>query len=115
MDDLVELLEEAHCLKVLVSSILIGDPLTGLSRVIEVHHGGDRIHAQTVDMILVQPEHRAGKQEGPDFVASEIVNQSAPVLMFALARILVLVKARAIEERESVAILGESVRRPNPE
>ena len=107
MDDLVELLDEGDRLQVFVSAILIGNPLARLPRIVEVEHGGDGIHAQAVDMVLVQPEHRTGKQEGADFVAPEIVNQGAPVLMLALAGILMLVKARAIEERESVAILGE--------
>ena len=107
MDDLVELLDESDRLQVFVSPILIGDPLARLPRVVEVQHGGDGVHAQAVDMVLVQPEHRAGKQEGADFIAPEIVNQGAPVLMLALARVLMLVKARAVEERESVAILGE--------
>src|SRR5271165_32744 len=58
-------------------------------------------------MILVKPEQRAGKQEGAHFIALVIVNQGAPILMFSLARVCMLVKVRAVEERESVPILGE--------
>ena len=107
MDDLVELLDEGDCLQVFVSAVLIGDPLSRLAGIVQVEHGGDGIHAQAVDMVFVQPEHRTGKEEGADFIAPKIVNQGAPVLVLALARILMLVKARAVEVRKSVAILGE--------
>ena len=107
MNDLVELLDESDRLEVFVSAILIGDPLSRLPRVVEVQHGGDGIHAQAVDMVLVQPEHRAGKQEGADFIAPEIVNQGPPVLMLALAWILMFVKARAVEERSPWPSLGK--------
>src|SRR5271157_3882144 len=108
MDDLIKLLDEGDRLQVFMTPELIGDPLARLPRVVQVEHGGDGIHAQAVDMVLVQPEHRTGEQESAAFIAPEIVNQGAPVLMFALARILMLVKASAVEERESVAILRET-------
>src|SRR5271165_7278124 len=107
MDNLIKLFDEGDRLQVFMTPELIGDPLARLPRVVQVEHGGDGVHAKAVDMVLVQPEHGAGEQKSADFIAPEIVNQGAPVLMFALARILMLVKARAVKERESVAILRE--------
>ena len=39
-DELVRALEECHGLEVLVAAVHVGDPLTGLARVVEVEHRG---------------------------------------------------------------------------
>ena len=35
-------------------------PLAGLAAIIQVQHGGDRVHAESVDMELIQPEAGVG-------------------------------------------------------
>ena len=61
---------------------------------------------------LIQPEQRAGKQERAHFVAPVVIDERAPVLVFALARVGVLVKVRAVEEGEAVPVFGEMRRHP---
>ena len=90
----------------------LGSPLAGLARVVQVEHGGDGVHAQTVDVVLVQPEQGARDQEGADLVAAVVEDQRAPVLVLALARVGVLVERRAVEERQAVRVLGEMRRHP---
>ena len=82
----------------------LGYPFAGLARVIEIEHRGDGVHAQPVNVILIGPEKRVREQEILHFVATVIENESAPIGMLAEARIGVLVKMRAVEEREAVRV-----------
>ena len=86
----------------------------GFARVIEVEHRRDRIHAQTVDVILVQPEERVADQEIAHLVAAVVENQRAPILVLALARIHVLVQIGAVEFRETRARPSGNAPAPNP-
>ena len=63
VDDLVEPLEEGDRLQVLAAAVAVGHPLARLARVVEVEHRGDRVHAQAVDVVLVEPEERVGDEE----------------------------------------------------
>ena len=78
-----------------------------LAGVVEVEHGGDRVHAQAVDVILVEPEQRAGEQEAAHLVAPEVEDVRFPLGMEALARVGVLVEMRAVEVGEPVRVVGE--------
>ncbi len=56
VSDFVHALEEIDGVEVFAASELIGDPLAGLARVVEIKHGGDGVHAETVDVVLVEPK-----------------------------------------------------------
>src|SRR5271157_3511589 len=107
MDDLIEALEEVSGLQILAPAELVGDPFARLARVVQVEHGCDGIQAKPVDVILLQPEQSAGQQEGSHFVAPVVVNQGAPVLVFSLARVGVLVKVRTVEKERPCPSLGK--------
>ena len=91
---------------------LFGNPFAVLARIIEIEHRGDGVHAQAVDVIFVEPEHRTRHQEAADFGAAIVEDVSLPVGMKSLARIGVLVEMRAVEIGEAVRV-GREVRR-NP-
>ncbi len=63
-------------------------------------------------MIFVEPEERVGGQKIAHFVAAEVENERAPILMLALPRIGVFVEIRAIKFRERVGILRKMRRHP---
>ena len=63
-------------------------------------------------MILLQPEERAAQEEAPDLVPPIVEDQRAPVLVLALARVLVLVERRPVEAGQAVRVLGEVPRHP---
>src|SRR5206468_12010341 len=63
-------------------------------------------------MTLLEPEQRVAEQKCPDLVAAVVEDQRAPVLVFALPRIRVLVQRRAVELREAMSILGKVPRHP---
>ena len=80
--------------------------------VVEIEHRGDRIDAQPVDAVAVEPEQRVGDQEVRHLDAAVVVDQRAPVEMAALHRIGVLVERGAVEVGEPVRIVGEMPRHP---
>ena len=53
---LVEAFQKVDSLQVLVAAVHIWNPLAGFARVIQIQHGSDRVHAQAVDVVLLQPE-----------------------------------------------------------
>ena len=108
----IHLLQEADGLQVLIAAVAVGNPFAGLARVVEVEHGGDRVHAQAVSVILVEPEQRAGEQEAAHLVAAEVKDVRFPLRMEALARVRVLVEVRTVEVSEPVRVVGEMRRHP---
>ena len=89
---------------------LLGIHSPCFARVVEIEHGGDGVHAQSVDVIFVEPEHGARHQEAAHFGASVVEDVSLPVGMKSLARVGVLVEMRAVEVGEAVRV-GREVRR----
>src|SRR6266496_2412736 len=107
VSDFVHALEEIDGVEVFAASELIGDPLAGLARVVEIKHGGAGVHAETVNVVLVEPKEGVRNQIVLDFVAAVIVNEGAPVGMRALSRVGVFVEMRAIELGEAVSVARE--------
>ena len=99
-------------LEILATAVLVRDPAAFGPAVVEIEHRGDRIDAQPVDAVAVEPEQRAGEQEVRDLGAAVIVDQRIPVEVPALLRIGVLVERGAVEMREPVRIVGKMARHP---
>ncbi len=109
---LVELLDERDRLEVLATAVLVGDPLAGLARVVEVQHRGHGVDAQPVDVELLDPVQRVGDQEVAHLVAAEVEDQRAPVRLRAAARVGVLVQRGAVEARQRPLVAREVRRHP---
>ena len=107
MSDFVHALEKVDGREILAATKLIRNPLAGFSRVVEIEHGSDGIHAKAVDVILVEPEERVGNQIILHFVAAVVVDERAPIGMRALARVGVLVEVAAVKLREAVSVARE--------
>ena len=56
----VQLLQKCNGFKVFFSAIFIRSPFAVAAVIVEVQHTGHRIHAQAVNMVLLQPEQRIG-------------------------------------------------------
>ena len=110
-DHLVHALEEGDGLEVLAPAVLRWDPLAGLAAVVAVEHGGDRVDAQAVDAVALQPVQRIADQEVAHLGAAEVVDQRIPGRVEALARVGVFVQVRAVEARQSPVLVGGEVRR----
>ena len=56
VDELVQALQERYRVQILVPAMGIRNPFAGPARVVEVKHGGNRVHAQAIHVIFFQPE-----------------------------------------------------------
>ena len=112
VQDRVHVLEELNRFEVFSPAEHVRHPLAVLARVVEVQHRRDRVDAQSVDVVDIQPEPRAGDEEVADFPASIVEDQRAPIRMESLARIRVLVAAGSIEGPQRVPIRGKVRRNP---
>jgi hypothetical protein len=91
MNYFFQLMEKGNGLEIFAAAKFVRHPLTFLAAVIEIEHRRDRIHPQTIEMKLAQPVKRIGKQEVAHFIPVIVEDVCAPVRMFALAGIGVLV------------------------
>ena len=107
---LVEPAQEVDGFEIFASAEFVGDPLAFLARIIEIEHGSDGIHAQAVDVVLVEPEHRARHQEAADFIAAIVEDVRLPVGMESLARVGMLDRDVCRRNRPARAV-GREVRR----
>ena len=108
----VHLAEKIDRLDIFASAVLIGDPLAFLPAVVEVKHRRDRVHSQTVHVVLIYPEQRVGDEEIPNFIPSIVENVRSPVGMLALTRIGVLVKRSPVETPKTESVLRKMSRHP---
>ena len=84
-----------------------GNPLALAARIVQIQHRRDRVDAQPVDVVFLEPEQRVRQQEVPHLVAAVVEDQRAPVLMLALPRVRVLVERGAVKLREAVLVFRE--------
>ena len=103
----VEAAQEVDGFEIFPAAMLVRNPAAGGPAVVEIEHRGDRIDAQAVDAVALEPEQRVGDQEIDHFGAAVIVDQRAPVEVAALQRVGVLVERGAVEMAEAVRIVGE--------
>ena len=107
VDGRIHLLDEGDGLEVLAPPELIGLPLAGLSRVVEVEHRRDRIDPKCVDVELLEPEHGVGDEEIAHLPAAEVEHVGAPVGVLAPHRVRMLVQRGAVESGERPVVLRE--------
>src|SRR6202035_3171514 len=79
VDALVETAQEGDRLQVLAPAVLVGDPLAGRARVVEINHGGDGVDAQAVGVVAVEPEAGGAGEEAPHLAAAVVENVALPV------------------------------------
>ena len=103
----IEMLEELDSVKVLISAVLVGKPLAVLLAVVKVQHGSDSIHADSVDMVLVDPVVDIGDQEVGDLFLRQVEDPGAPVRVLSAARIGIFIDAGAVEFSEPESVGAE--------
>ncbi len=108
----VDVAQEVDGLEVVVAAELVGDPLAVLATVVQVHHGGDGVDAQGVEVELLGPVQGVGHQERLHLVAPVVEDVGAPLLVLTLAWVGVLVERRAVEPAQGPVVLGEVAGHP---
>ena len=101
------MLEELNGIQVLVSAVLVGQPLAFLLAVIQIEHGRDRVDTDAVDVVLVDPVHDVGDQEVADLGFAQVKDLGAPVGVLAAAGIRIFKDAAAVESGKAVGIRTE--------
>ena len=96
--------QKGNRLKVLPAAVAVGNPFTGIARIVPVQHGRDRIDADAVRMEALAPETRAADQKLTDLVPAVVEDVALPVRMEALPRILMFEQTRPVEPRKTVGI-----------
>src|SRR3974390_612205 len=104
--------QESDRFDILAAAVFVRHPGIGRAAVVEIEHRGDRIDAQPVDGVTIEPEQRVGGEEIAHLDAPVIVDQRAPVEMAALAGTRAAVERRAVKMREPMRVVGEMTRYP---
>ncbi len=87
MKFIIEASNKGYRVEILSAAEAIGDPFTGLTRKVEVKHGGHGIYPQAIDMILFQPENGVADQKLGHFIAAVVEHIGSPIRLRALPRI----------------------------
>ena len=103
----VEAAQEVDRLQVLAAAELVGDPLALLARVVEVEHRGDRVDAQAVGVVAVEPAQRAADQKSANLVAAVVEDRAAPVRVDSEAWVGVLEEMGTVEVLQAELIGGK--------
>ena len=103
----VQLLEELDGLQVLLAAVDVGHPGPVLTAVVQIEHGGHRVYPQAIGVVLLQPEHGVGKQEGAHLVPAQIKDLGAPVGVLPLPGVGVLIGGGAVEVVQAEGVPGE--------
>ena len=103
----VALLQEGDGLQVFLAAVDVLLPFAVAAVVVEVKHAGHSVDAQAVDVVLLNPEQRAGDQEALHLRHAVVEHHRAPLFMLAAAGVGVLIAGRAVKHVQAVAVLGE--------
>ncbi len=105
--DGVHLLEELHGVEVLAPAVDVGSPLALAPGVVQIQHRGDRVHAQAVDVELLEPVDGVRDQEVAYLPAAEVEDVGAPFGVLAALGVGMLVQRRAVEPGQRPRVHGE--------
>ena len=108
----IQVLEEFDGLQIFISAVFICHPLSVLFAIIQIKHGGHRIHTQTVHMEMFHPVQSVADEEIFHLVPAVIKNLRSPVRMFSLPGIRMFIDSRAVKHCQAVGIFGEMRRYP---
>ena len=108
----VHVLQKGDGFQIFTSAELVRNPLAGFTRIVEIEHRRDRIDAQAIEMIFVDPEQRVRNEKVLHFVAPVVEDKRAPVRLLAFSRVRVLIKMSSVEVSQAVRVARKMRRRP---
>ena len=103
----VQVPQEVDGFQVLATAMAVGHPFTGLARIIAIQHGGHCVHAQAIDVEMLEPVQGRREHETVDLGAAQVVDQRVPVLVKAFQGVGVFVQRGTVKLRQAVGIGGE--------
>ena len=111
-DQRIDMTEELYCLQILILAVFVRQPLSILFSIIKIKHGCNRIHTQTIHVIILHPHECTSDQEILYFVFTVIKNFGSPVRMLSHSRVRIFIQTGSIKVCQSVCISGEMRRYP---
>ena len=112
VNDLIEFFDKGNGFDVVAAALLIRLPLTFRARIVQVQHGGHRVHAQTIQMVVFEPEQGVVDEKSGHFAATKVINRRIPIGMKTATAIRVFVQRCTVEHGQAVCV-GRKMRR-NP-
>ncbi|MPM48859.1 hypothetical protein SDC9_95586 [bioreactor metagenome] len=109
---LIEVFEEVRRLQILPSAVTVGDPCAVFSSVIQIEHGGHRVHPQAVYMVFLQPEEGGRPQKGANLFLAVVEDPRPPAYMLSLAWVGILIAGSAVKFKEAEGVPREMGRHP---
>ena len=108
LNSAVDLTDKRAGVQVLLGTVLVELLLAGIiDAKVEVQHAGHAVHANAVDMEVLEPIQHVGDQEGADLAAGEVELVRAPVGVN-----LALVEHVAVEHGQTLGICAEAAGHP---
>src|SRR5688572_27208490 len=104
MRNFIKAANEVNRIKILSPAKAVRNPLPGVATKVQIEHGRDSIHAQSIQVILFEPKERATDQKVANFVAPKVEYFGSPILMLTLSWVRVFIKMRAIKEGQPMRI-----------
>ncbi|MPN53492.1 hypothetical protein SDC9_201156 [bioreactor metagenome] len=90
-----------------MATVFVGSPLARRTVVVQIQHGGHRIHPQPINVINLQPE-AGGREKKAHYLRPPIVkNPCPPSRVFPLFRVGIFVAAGSVELIQPLLILAE--------
>src|SRR5262245_7265619 len=112
VDLYVEAAQEFDGVQVFAAAICVRNPLSLLTGIVEIQHRCDCIDAQPVDVISIQPKHRAAQEKAAHLMAAVVEGETIPISVNTLTRVGVLVKVGAVEIPKTPVVCREVRRNP---
>src|SRR5487761_1992465 len=104
VDPDVQLAQKLDRFEILSAAEAVRNPLSLLSRVVEVEHGRNGVDPQAIRVVRREPVLGGGREKAPDLVPAIVEDVALPVRMESLPGVRVLIQMRSVElaERERV-------------
>ena len=112
LKDGIQMLQEFNGFQILIASVDVRNPLPVILTVVQIQHGSNRIHTDTICMEFLHPEKRVGYEEIPHLRSSVIVDQSSPMGMHALPGVQMLIQTGPVEVWKARCVFREMGRHP---
>ena len=104
--------EELDRFEVFVLAVFIRNPVSIAAAVIQVQHRCNGIHAKPVDVEVFHPVEGIRDQEVFNLIFTVVKDLCAPVRMFSLSRVRVLVERLSVKVGKSMGVFREVSRNP---
>ena len=106
------MLEKFNGFQIFIAAVFVGNPVSIFPAVIQIEHGGDGIHPQSVHVVFFHPVNGVGDEEIVYLIFTVIKYFRSPVRVFPFSGVSVLIEGFSVEFREAVGVPGKMGRHP---